>query len=177
MSDKLKSALKWGVIGSAASAVLGLLFFILNVASDSSLKYVSFAFMIGVIIAGCYEYRDTILGGFVGFKKLLGYAMLVVLVYALVSSVWAVCYVEFIDTGLVNEILLKTELDMEAQGASEKIIKQTLTVTKKMMLPHFFFLTSTLSLLFIGLIISLPASAALKKEKPEELIIEEKLSE
>jgi RsiW-degrading membrane proteinase PrsW (M82 family) len=51
MSDKLKSALKWGVIGSAASAVLGLLFFILNVASDSSLKYVSFAFMIGLIIS------------------------------------------------------------------------------------------------------------------------------
>ncbi len=177
MSDKLKSALKWGVMGGVASAILGLMFYILNVDSDSALKYVSFAVMIGVIIAGCYEYRDTILGGFGSFKQLLGYAMLLVLVYGLLSSIWAICYMEFIDTGLVNEILLKTELDMEASGADDEIIKQTLVITKKMMLPHFFFLTSLLSTLVIGLIISIPTSAMLRKEKPEELIIEEKLAE
>ena len=66
---------------------------------------------------------------------------------------------------------------MEASGADDEIIKQTLVITKKMMLPHFFFLTSLLSTLVIGLIISIPTSAMLRKEKPEELIIEEKLAE
>ena len=177
MNDKLQSALKWGVIGSVASAIIGLIFFILNVDSDSNLKYVSFAIMIGVIIAGCYEYRDTLSGGFAGFKEIFKYAMLVVLIYGVISSIWALVYIEFIDTGLVKEILLRTELEMEANGADDEIIKQTLEVTKTMMKPHFFFFTSLLSTLFIGLIISLPTSGFLKKEKPEDLIIEEKLSE
>jgi hypothetical protein len=177
MSNKIKSAIKWGLIGSVSSAILGLIFYIFGVDTDSSLKYLSFAIMIGVILAGCYEFRDKISGGFASFKSLFGYTMIIVLVYGVISSIWAVIYMEIIDTNLVKEILLKTELDMEASGADDKIIKQTIEVTKTMMKPHFFFLTSILSMLFIGLIISLPTCAFLKKVKPVDLIIEEKLAE
>lgn len=177
MSDKFKSALKWGVLGSVASAILGLIFYILNVDSDSWLKYISFAVMIGVIIAGAYEYRDKLNGGFASLKDILLYAMLLILVYGFISSIWAVVYMEFIDTGLVDEILLKTELDMEAKGTDDEIIQQTLEVTKKMMQAPIFFITSLLGTLFIGFIIAFPTAAVLKKEKPEELIIEEKMAE
>ena len=177
MSEKVKSALKWGVIGSIASAILGLIFYILNVDADSALKYLSFAIMIGAILAGSYEFRDKISGNFASFKQIFGYAMLVVVIYAVLSSIWAIIYMQFIDTELVNQILLKTELDMETKGLDDEIIQQTLQVTKTMMKPHFFFITSLLSMLFIGLIISLPTAAFLKKDKPEELIIEEKLAE
>ena len=41
MSDKLKSALKWGVMGGVASAILGLMFYILNLDSDSAVKKIN----------------------------------------------------------------------------------------------------------------------------------------
>lgn len=176
MTKKTQTFLKWGLLGGIASASLGLVLFILNVDSSSWINYMGMAILVAVIVAGSYEYRDKIEGGFAGFKQLLGFAMMITLVYALFSSSWAIIYMEFIDTELVSRILLDTEIRMEDQGLMDEQIKQTLGVTKKMMQPHYFFFTSVMSMTFIGLLISLLSSLVLRKEKPTEVIIEEKLS-
>jgi hypothetical protein len=177
MNPKRQTAIKWGLIGGVSSALLGLLFFILNLESSSWLNYLSFAVMIGVIIAGTYEFRDKILGGFASLKKLLGFGILLALVYGIISSMWAVFFMEVLDPGLVKEILLDTEIRMEEQGMSDVQIKQALEVTKKMMKPYLFFFTSLISILFFGSLVSLLTSLVMRKDKPEEIIIEEKLAE
>lgn len=177
MNPKTQSAVKWGLLGGLASAVLGLLFFVLNVESSSWLNYLSFAVMIAVVIAGSYEYRDKIAGGFASFKQLLGFGISVALVYGLISSLWAVFFMEVINPELVKEILLDTEIRMEEQGLSNEQIEQTLAVTKKMMKPYIFFFTSLLSITFMGLLVSLLTSLVMRKEKSAEAIIEEKLAD
>ena len=176
MSDKLKLALKWGGIGGLISAVIGLVFYILNVDSSSYLNYLSYAVLVGVLLFGVYEYRDKHLGGYISFKQIMGYGIFIVIVFALLSSIWGIVYMETIDTNLVNEILLKTELDMEEKGLDEEIIQQTLVVTKKMMQPQFFFITSFLFLMLFGTLGNLLVGAVLKKEKPENVLIDETAS-
>lgn len=177
MSAKIKSALKWGLIGGIGAASLGLIFFVLNVERSSWLNYLSFAILIAVIIAGSYEYRDKIAGGFSNLKQLLGYGMIVALVYGLISSIWAIFFMEVLDPGLVKDILLDTEIRMEEQGLPDDQIRNALEVTKKMMQPQIFFFTSLISILFVGFLVSLLTSFVMRKDKPEELLIEEKMTE
>lgn len=176
MSETWKIALKWGAIGSIGAAALGLVLYLLNVDSSSFLNYLSLAILIAVLIFGGYEFRDKINGGFASFQEIFRLASMIVLVFALISSVWSIVYMEVIDTNLVNEILLKTELDMEEKGLDDEIIQQTLAVTKKMMKPHFFFITGFLFIMFFGELAAVLVSLVMKKDKPEELIIDENIT-
>ena len=69
MSHKIHIALKWGLLGGISTALLGLVLYLLNVERASWLNYVVFGLLIGVIIMGTYEYRDSVLEGFANFKK------------------------------------------------------------------------------------------------------------
>lgn len=177
MSDKLKSAFKWGLIGGLAFAVLVLLLYVLNKSSYMALMLSNIFILIIVTLAGSYEFRDKVLDGFVKFKTLLGQAMLLILVYGLLSSLWWLVHLYFIDLAIIPNILIEAETSLEAMGWEEERIMESMVVTKKMMSPFFFFLSNTARMLFFGLIISLPTCAYLKKEKSTELIIEEKLAE
>ena len=177
MSHKIHIALKWGLLGGISTALLGLVLYLLNVERASWLNYVVFGLLIGVIIMGTYEYRDSVLEGFANFKKLLGIGLLIALVFGIVNALWGVYYMEFLNPTLLNDLMLDTEISMEEQGISDEQIKQTLNVMKTMMKPHFFFVTSLLNMLLVGLFGSSLTSLVMRKEKPEELIIDEKLSE
>lgn len=131
MNKKTQTFLKWGLLGGVGSASIGLLLFMLNIDSSSWMNYLGMVILVAVIVAGSYEYRDKILGGFANFKELLGFGMLITMVFAFFGSVWAIIYMEFIDTELLSRILLDTEIRMEGQGLSDEQIKQTMAVTKK----------------------------------------------
>ena len=177
MNSLTQTFLKWGLLGGITSATVGLILFLLNVDSTSWISYVSIGILIAVLIAGSYEYRDKLIGGFANFKELLGFAMKIVLVYALFTSLWSIVYMEFIDTELVGRMLLETEINLENQGLSDEQIDQTMEITVKMMKAPFFFLVSLFNTALLGLMISLLSSLILRKAKPEELIVKEKLSE
>lgn len=177
MKNLTQTFLKWGLLGGIASATIGLILFMLNIDSSSWISYVSIVILIAVIIAGSYEYRDKLAGGFANFKQLLGFAMKITLVYALFTSFWSIAYMEFIDTELLGRMLLETEISLENQGLSDEQIDQTMDLTEKMMQAPYFFLVSMFNTALLGLLISLLSSLILRKEKPEELIVKEKLSE
>lgn len=177
MSHKMRIALKWGLVGGISTSLLGLVLYLLNVERASWLNYVVFGLLIAVIIMGTYEFRDTVLEGFANFKKLLGIGLLIALVFGIVNALWGVYYMEFLNPTLLNDMMLDTEISMEEQGISDEQIKQTLDVMKTMMKPHFFFVTSLLNILLVGLFGSSLTSLVMRKEKPVELIIDEKLSE
>lgn len=177
MKNLTQTFLKWGLLGGIASATIGLILFMLNIDSSSWISYVSIVILIAVIIAGSYEYRDKLAGGFANFKQLLGFAMKITLIYALFTSFWSIAYMEFIDTELLGRMLLETEINLENQGLSDEQIDQTMDLTEKMMQAPYFFLVSMFNTALLGLLISLLSSLILRKEKPEELIVKEKLSE
>jgi hypothetical protein len=169
--------LKWGLLGGIAYATVGLSLFMLNIDSSSWISYVRIFILIAVIIAGSYEYRDKLAGGFANFKHLLGFSMKITLVYALFTSFWSIAYREFIDTELLGRMLLETEINLENRGLSDEQIDQTMDRTEKMMQAPYFFLVSVFNTALLGLLISLLSSSILRKEKPEELNVIEKLSE
>lgn len=177
MKNLTQTFLKWGLLGGIASATIGLILFMLNIDSSSWISYVSIVILIAVIIAGSYEYRDKLAGGFANFKQLLGFAMKITLIYALFTSFWSIAYMEFIDTELLGRMLLETEISLENQGLSDEQIDQTMDLTKKMMQAPFFFLVSMFNTALLGLLISLLSSLIIRKDKPEELIVKKKLSE
>ena len=174
MIDKVKSIVKWGAIGGIGVAILGLITYILGVEYGSWLNYFGYAVLIAVVMAGSYEYRDTLNGGFARFGELFKHAILICLVYAVISTVWSIIFMEFIGTDLVAEVIEQTRMQLEEKGADEATIETSLNWTKKFMQPHFFALTSMFALMFVGALISLLTSSVLRKEKQEDdLIIDE----
>ena len=174
MSDKIKSALKWGGIGGVSMTILGLIMYILNIEYGSKLNYLGYAILIGVVLAGSYEFRDKLNGGFATFTELFKYAIIICLTYALISTIWSVIFMQFIGTDLVSEVLEQSRIQLEERGLDEATIEMSLSWTKTMMKPHFFALTSMFALMVVGTLISVLTSSVLRRFKSDEdLIIDE----
>lgn len=170
----MKSTLKWGLIGGLGAAILGLITFILNIKYDSWVSYLSYAILIAVILAGSYDFRDRINGGYAKFGEIFKYAILVSLIFATISTIWSVLFITVIHPEFTSELIEQSRIQFEEVGLDEATIEMSLSWTRTMMKPHFFALMSMFSLMFVGTLISLLISLVLRKEKhPDELIIDE----
>jgi len=174
MNEKLQSALKWGAIGGLSMIILGLIFYILNIEYGSTLNYLGYAILVGVILMGSYEFRDKLNGGYATFKELFKYAIIICLIYALISTFWSIVFMQFVAPDLITEVLTQTRMQLEEKGIDEAAIEVSLNMTRKMMQPHFFAMTSMFALMVVGALISVLISSVLRRFKPEdELIIDE----
>lgn len=159
--------LKWGLIGGVAVVILGLLSYLLNLSDSKIIQYASVILMLAIIVLGLFEYRDKLGGGFASFGELFKVGLMIGLIISVVSVIWSLIYMNYIDTELVERILLKTEIDLETNGMSDSEMKIAMEYTRKFMQPGYMAVISLASSLFMSGIISIISALVIKNNKPE----------
>ncbi len=90
---------------------------------------------------------------------------MVTLVFSVLFGLYTYIFVKFIDPAVVDKIMERTEEAMIKQGQSDEAIETALKWTKAMTTPFMMALWSIITYFVVGFIVSLIASAFLKKEK------------
>jgi len=166
-SSLWKIALNWGVIMGIVLIIYNLIMYFLDLSLEQWVGWVSYIFMIGVIVLATINYRDKELGGVITYGQALGFGVMVVLFASVIQAIYTYLFMTFIDPEFVNKILAMTEEKMIEQGIPEDQIEMGLAMQKKFMSPIIMSLITIPASVFFGLIFSLITSAFLKKNKPE----------
>ena len=158
-------ALKYGILTSVAIMVYTT---ILNVSGQSQNKWLAmltYVIMIIGIVLALKEFREAN-KGFMTYGECLGLGSLVSAVLGLLSSMFAMIYIRFIDPTIITQTLEKARADMEARGLDDAQIDNYMEISQKFSSPGIMFAAGVFGYLFMGFIFSLIISAVLRREKP-----------
>jgi predicted membrane protein len=114
------------------------------------------------------QYRDNLPGGFISFGKAFTSGFLIVLISAIIASLYTYIFLVFIDPAYLQKIIEQSMDDaqakMVAKGLSEEQMEPALAMTRKFLNPTFMSIIALVSSAIVGAILSLIAAAFLKKE-------------
>ena len=162
--SKVKHALNFGAILGLVLMILSLITYVFELYDQSLLNYVSSLLLIVGIIIGIRKYRDEANGGYISYGGALGYGVLVTLFASIIVSFVNYVYLGFIDDSFLQYSLEKAEMDMYDAGQPEEQIEMAMEWTRMFLTPGAIAIWGTIATTFFGFIISLIASAFLKKE-------------
>ncbi|HNP49771.1 MAG TPA: DUF4199 domain-containing protein, partial [Bacteroidia bacterium] len=164
--SQTKVAMTYGLMYGLASAVVMLLFYFMNTDVKSKApQYIGWLLLIAFIVAGTKSYRDTDLGGFIGYGKALGTGTLISIFGGVITGAFTLLFFTFIAPEMTQKILDMSQQQLMDQGMSEDQIAVAMDYTKKFMTPTWLFIFSIVGSAFIGFIFSLITSIFLKKEQ------------
>lgn len=162
--SKIKNALNFGALLGLVLMVINLINFVFELYDNQAFGYITWVIMIGGIIIGIKNYRDNTLNGFISYGSALGYGVLISLFAAIIASFASYVYLSFVDASFIEFTLEQTEITMIEQGQPEEAIEMAMSWTKKIMSPMGLFITGIFATTILGFVISLIASAFLKKD-------------
>ncbi len=155
-----------GLILGIAMIVVDLIYFLLGIAFDSKIKWLSFLIMAAILFWGMTTIRDKNFGGYVSFGKSFAIGFWIIVISGIIGAVYAYFYFSTIDPGAIEELLLKSEEEMLASNPdmSDEQLDQALSITEMFISPGMMVVWSFLGSLFFGAIISLIISIFVKRE-------------
>jgi len=169
----MSTTVKWGLITGMVYVFFSLISNMLGLAQPDGSKLIGLAvntvlmlITFYTIYLGVKEIKEEEKGGYItvgeGFKAGMGIA----LIASLISFLFTVVYLNFIDPNFVESIKEATEAQWEQGGMSEEQIEKANSFSSFMWSKSFFSLVTIVYILFWGLIKSLVAGSILKKEAP-----------
>ena len=158
-----------GVYLAVALIVFSLLTFLLDVEYDSPIKYISYAILAIGLYLTIVSYRDKHMGGFISYKGAFTSGFYTALIASLITGLFTFIYVEYIDTTLVEQILITTEETMLESNPdmSDEQIEQALSYTEMFTSPVVMSIFGFLGNLVVSIILSLIISIFAKRENKE----------
>ncbi len=166
-SSMWKNALNWGVIMGIVLIIYYLLMFFLELNLQKWVGYVSYVFLIAVLIVATINYRDKTLGGVITYGQALGFGVILMLFASIIYAIFFYIFAVYIDPEFINKTLAMVEEEYTKAGLTDEQIEAALGMVKKFMSPILISLISIPTYVFMGLIFSLVTSAFLKKNAPE----------
>lgn len=157
-------ALKWGIIGGIVLAIYSVIAFMANLREMGWIgTLISLALMVTFIVLAVKEHRDKELGGMITFGRAFGTSMLTILYMALIGAVFTFIYVQFIDPGIVDEILRNARDGMVERGSTDEEIEMGMKYVKMFTSAPMMALWGLVGNMFFGLIIGLITSAIMRR--------------
>jgi hypothetical protein len=159
-------ALKWGLIYAIVSIVIALISYNTEMWKNWIVSLLlSVILFFGVLYFSLSEFK-SLNGGFMSFGQGFGLGMLTIFTGGLISIIFDFSYKKYIDPNLIEMQLDMTREQYESMGMSEEQIEASIEKAQAYMSSGMAVVFGLLFILFIGLIVSLIMSAALKKDKP-----------
>ncbi len=131
-------------------------------------NYISYLFYGGILFWGLTQWRSK-QGGYISYGQAMAHASFIMLIYTILISIWTYVFMTFIAPDLIDQILLKMELDMEKKGVSEEQMAMIMESSKTFMTPGMMILFAFLVNLFFLTIINLILCAFVYKNKPVQI--------
>jgi hypothetical protein len=168
------SAFSPGIIISAALILYSLVLFLLDVVYDSKLNYLSYIILAIGLWWAITSYRNKLEGGFITYGEAFSSGFFVGLVISVITGIFTYIYVQYINQGIIDDILLKAEEDMltNSPDMSDEQIEQALSYVEKFTSPAIMAVFSFLGNLLASTIFSLIIAIFAKREKPIEISAE-----
>ena len=159
-------SLMYGVYLGLTLIVYSLLLFLFDVDSESWLKWISYVIMAAGIFWAMISIRDKQLGGFMSYGKAFGSGFWTVLFASVITAIFTYFYVIYIDTGMIDEILLKAEESMLEgnPNMSDEQLDQALAMTEKFTSPVMISVWAFIANVIFGTILSLIIAIFAKRE-------------
>lgn len=159
------NAIKYGIIGGLIGVIVSLILYFTNLQFESWSKWLQSLIMIGTIILGIKVISDANKNNLLSFGTLFKAGILITVIVAIISIVYFLIYINFIETDFVGKVLEESRKQMAEKGLSDEQIDQALSMTKSFMSPGIMVLFSLIGSLFIGAIASVIGAAIFKNEK------------
>jgi len=159
-----KANLNNGIILGLAGVVFSLVLWFMDQSLNRSLGYIWLLVLIVVLYFMIKSYRDNYLKGFITYGQSLGAGVVIMLYYAIISAIFAFILYKFIDPNLTEKMLAMSEEAMVERGMPEAAMEQGLKVQQKMMTPVVLAISSVVSTMFFGTIMSLLISIFTRRE-------------
>ncbi len=159
-------SLMYGIYLGFALIVYSLILFLLDVDFESKLKWISYVIMAAGLFWAMVSVRDKELGGFATYGKAFGIGFWTALFAAIISGIFTYIYVIYIDPGLLDEILLRTEESMLESNPdmSDEQLDMALSWTEKLTTPVWSTIWAFLANVIFGTILSLIIAIFAKRE-------------
>jgi len=104
-----KPALIYGAIVGFVGILIGLVFYFLNMATDSWTGYVTMAIGLAILVYCLVAYRNEYLGGFASFKQIFLMALVIGIISSIISAAYTYILYTVIDPGLIDKLRIATE--------------------------------------------------------------------
>jgi len=161
----LINALNWGVIIGLVAIVYSVILYMLNLTFNQALGYASVIIIIAGLAIAMKNYRDKVLDGVLPFGKAFGFGILIIIVAALLGTIFTYLLYAVIDTGLSEKMLEYTSEKMLARGLPESQLDMVLERAEKFQKPLPIAITGFISSVLGGVVLSLIMAAIFKKEE------------
>lgn len=157
-------ALKYGLLASVVIMIYTTIINLAGLSQNKILSSLSFVFMVVAIVLAMKDFREKN-GGYMSYGEGLGLGTLVSAVMGLLSSAFAMFYMQFIDNTLLTQGMDQVREDMERRGMDDSQIDQAMELSQKVMSPGVVFAIGVFGYVLMGLIISLIVAAIIRREK------------
>lgn len=161
----LSSSLFYGVILAAIAIGAGIVAHITKWDTQSgAYKALTWGIFIGGITWTIWHYKNRKNKGYLRYGQGVGLATLTGLISGILGAIYIVVYMKYVNTGFVDQLMETSYEQMVDQGLTEAQIEQAMEMSAMFMTPSFFAIISIVSWVFVSLIISLIASAIMKRD-------------
>ncbi|MCX6286222.1 MAG: DUF4199 domain-containing protein [Bacteroidetes bacterium] len=160
------NALNYGLITGAVLIVYSLLLYIANLYMNKSLGYISYLFLLGGMVWGTLEYRKKAANGFLTYGQAFTSCFLIGLIAGILGAVYMFIFAQFINPGLINEIIDQARVSMQGKNLTDDQIETALDYTRKFTSPILMMIFGFILYAIISAILGLLAAIFLKKPDP-----------
>jgi hypothetical protein len=157
-----KAALHHGAILGVALIILSLIFHFAGLGFEGWTMFLSWAVMIAYLSYATKNFRDENRGGLLSYGQGLGLGTLMSFIAGLISCLYTIVYMKFINTDFVNQYMEKSYEGMLERGMEEEQISQILSMQEPYIATSTIVMSFVLTLL-MGFIFSLIISAVFKR--------------
>ncbi|UZR94242.1 DUF4199 domain-containing protein [Chondrinema litorale] len=158
---------KYGLILGIFLIVYGLLLQVLDLAAEQSLGYLSFVFMIIMLVFAYKEFKG-LNNGYMKLGQGIGLGMFVFLISTICSNIFSYFYLKFIDDSMLQLIVDNAREEMSRNpDLTDAQIEQALSMTASFTTPEMIVVIGFFTTMFFGFLISLIMSLIFKKDNPD----------
>lgn len=170
MEEKKRSvtinSLNYGLITGAVIIVYSLLLYIANLYMNKGLGFVAYVFLLGGMFWGTLEYRKKSMNGYMTYGQAFSSAFLIGLFAGIIGTIYMFIFVQYINPGMVNEIIEQTRVKLQDQNLTEDQIESALDYTRKFTTPLMMTIWGLVAYTLISLVLGLLSAIFLKKPDP-----------
>jgi len=157
-----------GLLLGVALVLLSLLMYVIGIAHDSKLQYISYLIIIIGLVLSMKQWRDKYNDGFLTYGQAFSNGFLTILFASIITAIWMIIFFGLIAPGEIENMLRTAEDKMyETQpNMTEEQVEMALKWSKMFMTPAMMGIWGFIGNLIIGTILSAIVSIFMKKEKP-----------
>lgn len=160
----LATCIRQGIIVSGVGVLFTMILFLMDMDTSSVAQVLGYFVLLGGILVGSLEYRDTVNQGYIKYSQVIAIGVLISVVSAFILGIFSAIYIEYINPEMMEQLILQQEEKFVEQGLSDEDIEGAISMMRKFTHPMFSIPISIIWYAVVGLLISSVVGVFIKNE-------------